>query len=291
MRKEFDTFLSELKPTVADYKYYTDFDKVWRKVGQYKIELNILNSLIGSQNIEKDFEKLVYKYPDVLEAIPILLAVRNHKIPVVDGEDLLIDFKPKVPVLQTYLKFMRETGLFSMMESKKIDNLVDYVTGVEVGLDSNARKNRTGTTMENIVESFLRSVSELDDLKKEVTKDTLLEQYSVNIDELVSSDPEAYQAAKRFDFVAKKGENIFLIETNFYSSGGSKLNETARSYKSLGQDIDPLENVHFLWITDGKGWRTAQGILRETFTTIEHLYNITDLESGILDAVMNGRTD
>ena len=53
------------------------------------------------------------------------------------------------------MKFMRKTGLFDLMENHIVNNLVDYVTGIETGLDSNGRKNRGGHLMENLVEGFL----------------------------------------------------------------------------------------------------------------------------------------
>ena len=58
-------------------------------------------------------------------------------------------------------------------------------------------------------------------------------------------------STKRFDFVIKTDKQVYVIETNFYSSGGSKLNETARSYKMLAQESKKVDGVTFIWFTDG----------------------------------------
>ena len=89
------------------------------------------------------------------------------------------------------------------------------------------------------------------------------------------------KAAKRFDFVVKTESMIYAVETNFYSGGGSKLNETARSYKMLSQEADTIEGFSFVWFTDGIGWKSAKGNLRETFEAMEHVYNIDDMEHSV----------
>ena len=90
---------------------------------------------------------------------------------------------------------------------------------------------------------------------------------------------------KRFDFVVKTDNMVYGIETNFYGSGGSKLNETARSYKTLAQEADSIQGFTFVWFTDGKGWASARHNLEETFDVMEHIYNINDLEHDIVGKV------
>ena len=156
MKRNFKEWLSNLRPNIVDYSYYTDFEKVYKNVDELKVELNILNSLIGSKNIESDFEKLLIKYPEVLRSIPILIAVRKKEIYAIDefGEVNYSFKKTNLPIEQ-YITFMRKTGLFDLIQNHIITNLVDYVTGVETGLDSNARKNRVGHVMENLVEKYI----------------------------------------------------------------------------------------------------------------------------------------
>ncbi len=281
MKREFDEMLEELKNTIADYKYYTDFEKVYKNVEKYKIELNILNSLISSSNIEEDFLNITTEYPKTLNVIPLLLAKRGYEVEVIDEELIVFDFKNKLMKDEMYLKFMRESGLFSLLENSKILSLVDYVTGVEVGLDTNARKNRTGTTMENIVETFIKNVPNVE-YYKEMKKTEVSQKYNIDLQLLMAGENNPKEAEKRFDFVVKTNSDLYLIETNFYSGGGSKLNETARSFKSLAKDINSLDSIHFVWVTDGKGWNSAKNNLKETYEVMEHIYTIKDLEDGVL---------
>ncbi len=157
MERNFDDWLKGFRKSIADYKYYVDFDKVYKNVDEIQIELNILNSIIGKSNIEKSFRDLVSKYPEILKCIPILLAKREKEILVTDDIGMYnFDFEEMNYNIEDYVKFMRETGLFTLLQKRIIFNLVDYVTGVEVGLDSNGRKNRGGHLMENLVEHYIK---------------------------------------------------------------------------------------------------------------------------------------
>jgi type II restriction enzyme len=285
MKRDFEDIMKNLKETIADYSYYTNFKKVFENVNKYKVELNILNSLIGSSNIEADFIKILEKYPETLKVIPILLAVRRTEISVIEGNEIKYNFKFKNVSNEEYAKFMCKTGLFDLLEKSKIKSLNDYLTGVEVGLDSNSRKNRTGTAMGNIVESYLKKIKEIE-YQKEMTKAQISEKYNINLDALILNDDTKKDAEKKFDFVVKTNNKLYLIETNFYSSSGSKLNETARSYKSLANDIKNISNVEFIWITDGIGWKSAKGNLKETYDIMDYLFILKDLEEGKLKEVL-----
>lgn len=283
--REFRTWFGEFIESISDYKYYVDFDKICRNVDKIKIELNILNSLIGSQNIESDFINLLKDYPEILKCIPILLAVRSNEIAITtEKENIIFDFKKQNLSPEEYSEFMDKTGLFDMIKTKKINNFVDYVTGIETGLDSNARKNRGGHLMENLVETY---IIQSGFIKGE---SYFKEMYLKDIERLwdidLSSISNMGKTAKRFDFVIKTESTIYAIETNFYSSGGSKLNETARSYKNIAIEAEGIVGFEFIWITDGKGWQTARNNLEETFDSMTNLYNINDLRNGILDKVI-----
>jgi type II restriction enzyme len=179
---------------------------------------------------------------------------------------------------------MRKTGLFDLIGKHIINNLVDYATGVETGLDSNGRKNRGGHLMENLVESFIQKAGFVKDENyfKEMCIHQIIGRWSIDLSAISNQG----QMEKRFDFVVKTNDMIYGIETNFYSSGGSKLNETARSYKTLAQEADTIDGFTFVWFTDGKGWTSAQNNLKETFDVMEHIYNIEDLENDIVVDVM-----
>ena len=283
--RDFNTWLSGFHDSIADYGYYIDFGKVHKKVEEIKVELNILNSLIGSKNIEVEFENLIEKYPEVLKCIPLLLAVRANEIYAIDGNgEFTYNFKKQNQSTEQYKVFMRKTGLFDLMANHIINNLVDYATGVETGLDSNGRKNRGGHLMEDLVESFIQKTG----FTKGVNyfKEMYIHQITDKWDIDLSAISNQGKMEKRFDFVIKTDNMIYGIETNFYGSGGSKLNETARSYKTLALETDTIDGFTFVWFTDGKGWISARNNLEETFDVMEHIYNINDMEHGIIEKIM-----
>ena len=282
--RNFMPWLSGFRDSIADYGYYIDFEKVHRNVEGIKVELNILNSLIGSKNIEADFEALLEKYPEILKCIPLLLAVRANEIYAIDGDgEFTYEFKKPNLSAEQYKFFMRKTGLFDLMANHIVNNLVDYATGVETGLDSNGRKNRGGHLMENLVESFIKKAGFIKDETyfKEMYIHQITEKWDIDLSALSNQG----KMEKRFDFVIKTDNMIYGIETNFYGSGGSKLNETARSYKTLALETDTIDGFTFVWFTDGKGWTSARNNLEETFDVMEHIYSIKDLENGIINEV------
>lgn len=282
--RNFSEWLLGFRDSIADYGYYIDFDKVHRNVDNIKVELNILNSLVGSKNIEEDFEKLIGKYPETLKCIPLLLAVRSNEIYAIDGDgDYTYNFKNPNLSVEQYKIFMRKTGLFDLMKNHIVNNLVDYATGVETGLDSNGRKNRGGHLMENLVESFIQKAGFVKD--ESYFKEMYIHQITDKWDIDLSAISNQGKTEKRFDFVVKTPNMIYGIETNFYGSGGSKLNETARSYKTLALETDIIDGFTFVWFTDGKGWTSARHNLEETFDVMEHVYNINDMENGIITEV------
>lgn len=283
--RDFNTWLAAFRPSIADYKYYVDFEKVFSNVDAIRIPLNILNSLIGSKRIEEDFKNILSKYPETLKCIPILLAKREYDIMAMDSEGQIdFHFNEMNCSIDDYVKFMRKTGLFDLMENHIVNNLVDYVTGVETGLDSNGRKNRGGHLMEDLVESYLKKAG----LKKGISyfKEMYIHEIESKWDIDLSSISNNGSAEKRFDFVVKGEKTIYGIETNFYTSSGSKLNETARSYKTITMETKDLDYFKFVWFTDGYGWNSARNNLKETFDVLEHLYNIAELESGIISKVL-----
>ncbi|MGB4023641.1 MAG: type II restriction endonuclease [Acutalibacteraceae bacterium] len=290
MSRDFNAWLSGFRDSIADYGYYIDFEKVHRNVDNIKVELNILNSLIGSRNIEADFENLMRKYPEVLKCIPLLLAVRANEIYCQDengGHLFQFDFGKYPPNshahYERYKYFMRETGLFDLLENHIVNNLVDYATGVETGLDSNGRKNRGGHLMEDLVESFIQKAGFVKGVNyfKEMYIHQITDKWNIDLSAISNQG----KMEKRFDFVVKTPNMIYGIETNFYGSGGSKLNETARSYKTLAWETEEIDGFTFVWFTDGKGWTSARNNLEETFDVMQHVYNIKDLEDGVISEV------
>lgn len=275
--RDFFEWLKTFRASINSYGYYTDFDTVYANAQTYKTEIFILNSLVGSKNIEEDFDALLDKYPECLKAIPILLAVRDREIYCQDENGALIyRFDKVVQTPQQYRYFMRQSGLFDLLQNHIISNLFDYVTGVEVGLGSNGRKNRGGHQMEDLVESYIKAADV--EYYKEMYLTEIENKWGIDLS-AISGDGVS---TKRWDFVIKTDDCIFVIETNFYASGGSKLNETARSYKMIAEEAKQIPGFKFIWITDGGGWNGAKGNLEETFNTLDLMFNIKDLENNIL---------
>ena len=282
-KRDFAKWLETFRESINEYNYYTDFNKVYENAARFKVEICILSSLIKSKNIETDFENLLIKYPECLKAVPIFLAVRNREIYCQDERGAVTyDFDAPNQSVEQYKYFMRQTGLFDLLANHVIGNLYDYATGVEVGLDSNGRKNRGGHQMERLVERFLIEVG--------VTYHR--EMYLADVEKMFGLDLSSISAqgtsTKRFDFVVKASDIVFGIATNFYASNGSKLNETARSYKMIAEESKNIGGFKFVWITDGKGWHCARRNLEETFQVLPTLYNISDLENGIFRELFNG---
>lgn len=288
--RNFEEWLMTFRKSISDYKYYVDFGKVYRNVDNIKVELNILNSLIGSPCIESDFKRLLKGYPEILKCIPLLLAVRANEIYCQDENGGILykfDYGKYPPnshrYYRTYSYFMRETGLFELLENHIINNLVDYVTGVETGMDSNGRKNRGGHLMENLVERFIKKAGFVKEQTyfKEMTISSISEMWGLDLS-CLSNDGKA---EKRFDFVVKTDNMVYGIETNFYTDKGSKLNETARSYKTLALESQNINGFTFVWFTDGAGWNYARRNLEETFDVLDTIYNIADLENGVAQKI------
>lgn len=283
--RDFEKWLSGFRSTIADYRYYVNFNKVFENVDSIKVELNILNSLIGSQNIELGFENIVTKYPETLKCLPILLAKRELEIAAIDNDgQYFYRFDKMNYSIEQYKVFMRKTGLFELLEKHIVHSLVDYVTGVETGLDSNGRKNRGGDLMENIVEHYLNRAGLIngETYFKEMYIHEIQDKWHLDLSSISNNGG----AEKRFDFVVKGANTVYGIETNFYASSGSKLNETARSYKTITMETRDLDYFKFVWITDGTGWNSARNNLKETFDVLPNLFNIKDLEEGIISSAL-----
>ncbi len=286
--RNFNEWLSQMRPSIATFNYYINFERVIENAKKHKPELCLMNSLIGASDIEAGFRGLVAKYPSVIKCVPILIAVREQEIFARDAtapSGKWYDFGKRSNSIDEYCEFMSKTGLFNIISKHMINNLYDYVLGVETGLDSNGRKNRGGDLMENLVEMFLKQAQV--NYEKEVKAEDVEARWGIDLSPLTNNG----KTVKRFDFVVHTDNCIYGIETNFYSSnrdgrgGGSKLNETARSYKMLAMEAANIERFSFVWFTDGAAWNSARNNLKETFDVLPLLYNIKDLENGIAKTI------
>ena len=284
MRRDFKEWLNDFTDSIATYEYYTDFNIVYKNIDKLKVELNIMNSLIGSKNIEQDFDNLFKKYPEVRKCLPLLIAVRENEIKVIDeGEKLKYNFKT-IDDIDLLKRFMRKTGLFDLISNHLVNNLVDYATGVEVGLGSNGRKNRGGHLMEDVLQGYIEKAGFVKNQTyfKEMYLSDIEKKWNIDLSKLSNLG----KVAKRFDYVVKTKNCIYAFETNFYSSNGSKLNETARSYKMIAEESKNIKGFAFVWITDGLGWQGAKNNLEETFDVLDNIFNLKELEQGKLKEIL-----
>lgn len=268
MIKDFKKFLATLSETNASLNYFTDFSKVRKNTAKIEIKLNQLNYLIGKTNLAKAIEEVYNENPTAFEVLDILIAVRdndNKKVLNDDGKTVFL--KTYFTSLQNIIEYIEKTGLADILKNKSITNLVDYVFGIEVGLDTNARKNRGGNNMANLVaQTFIKSGITF---KREVN--------SSEFDDIKSLG----QDLKRFDFAVSTKKKTYLIETNFYNVGGSKLNEVARAYSDIAPKINKYPNYEFVWITDGTGWLSAKNKLEEAYSIIPSIYNLANIKNFI----------
>ena len=292
MKRDFNSWFETFDDSIATWDFYTDFEKVYKNANEIKNELNLLNGLIGSKNIEEDFKKLYSEYNNILRAIPILIAKRENVIIVKDAvQDYYFNFQKMNYTIDDYIVFLRKSGIFDLLENHLVSNLYDYVMGVEAGMDTHARKNRTGDAMEDLVEGYIQKAGFVRDINyfKEMTSTDLKTKFNLDIKDILekidkeTENRQVKMAEKRFDFVIKTDKTIYLIETNFYASQGSKLNETARSYRLLFEELSKIDGVAFTWFTDGKGWNGAKNNLRETFNSADNIYNISEMKNGVFE--------
>lgn len=285
----FNHLISTLKKSNTTWDYFVNWAKVFGGIKSIEVDLNILNYLIGKDNFDDEMIFLLGKHPSIVKVIPILLACRENSF------EILTDFTKGKLEFESFafydkgalsssdvskiISFMKSSGLAELFTGKKIKNVIDYVTGIEVGLDSNGRKNRGGTTMESIIEVFLNGLCEKNKYRciKEAT--------AKKIQDIFGVDVPVDKSSRRYDFVIHNGQGLYLIETNFYGGGGSKLKATAGEYKAL-QDYLRESGHPFIWITDGLGWKSTIRPLEEAFNHIDFVLNLAFVESGVLEYII-----
>lgn len=287
----FEYLISNLKPSTLIWSYFVNWDKVFNNIKDIEIDLNTLNYLIGKENFDEEFKYLIKKQPSLAQVLPLLVvrdgsSSRKFKI-LVDYSNKKLsykdyDFTKKNPTdedINNYLEFLQHTGFKDLICCKKIKNLVDYMIGVEAGLDSNARKNRGGTIMEDIVEAFISDLCQRNNYSylKEANAELIKQRYGYDV--------PVDKSSRRYDFVINTNKELVIIEVNFYSGGGSKLKATAGEYKGLYNVLK--DKYKFIWITDGLGWKTCTRPLRETFDNNDYLVNLDMIEKGFLEKILN----
>jgi len=284
----FKYFYDTILPENRTWDYFINWEKVFNGVDKFKIELSILNSLCGSKDFDTDLRNILTKYPEVISVFPLLLGVRNDKLSVLDTttlpnfDFLYFDFKKRKITeeeILEFISFIELSGIKNLILNGGFMSLKDYSYGVEVGLDTNGRKNRGGTIMEDLVEVILKSVYNLTDneIISQSNSSVVKQKWGITL--------PVDKSERRPDFVIYKNEKLFWIETNFYSGGGSKLKSTCGEYKKL-YDFCNDNNVQMIWITDGFGWTTTKDPLRETFNHTDYIFNLNMIKDGILNEIL-----
>lgn len=269
MTKDFDKFISQLQETNQTLDFFCDFNKISRNVENIKLSLHMLNSLIGATDMRKAVQTIWERDASAFNVMGILIAVRNEgNKKVLNSLDKCVELESFFNSVDGVIEYLDNTGLTKIFQQQKINNLVDYVFGIETGLDTNARKNRSGHIMENRIAQIL-------DSHRIPYRQEVYSSEFPSISKVLGDDE------KRFDFVIETHQTIYLIEVNFYSGGGSKLNEVARSYSELAPKINSVHGFKFVWITDGIGWLSAKNKLQEAYNIIPSIYNLTDIDDFI----------
>lgn len=263
--EQFALFMSQLRETNATLDFYCDFSKIARNVADIEISLNMLNYLIGKENLREAVATLWSRDPHVFEVMDILIATRKKDDKkYIDNDGTMHSVHSLFASVDGVMKFIEDTGLDHVFKNKEVKDLVDYVFGVETGLDTNARKNRSGDITETLVARIFDN-----------SGISYREQVSSNEFPAIAAVLGADQ--KVFDFAITADGKTYLVEVNFYSGGGSKLNEVARSYTDIAPKINGVSGFEFVWITDGFGWNSARNKLEEAFAAIPSIYNLTTI--------------
>lgn len=281
----FGYLLSGLKDTIRTYDFFVAWEKVLGNVAKIEIALNIMNSLIGKENIAHELKGLIRSYPEIVPAIPLLIAVRESSIKIAAlGGDIKYSFLRNnfysEDEIESIVCFAKKCGLLKILSDKSVKNLVDYCIGVEVGLDTNARKNRSGTAMENLTEVYIKAICEKNAYQY------LAQATAAKIKAEFGKDVPTDKADRHFDFAIQAGDKVYLLEVNYYSGGGSKLKSVAGEFKSLFSLVTQNPSVGFVWVTDGQGWLTAERPLLETFDAIDYVLNLNMIQSGLLEEIV-----
>lgn len=283
MKQPFDELIRNLRSVIASFVFYTDFDKVISNVQNQLHRVERLEEILKSEHFEDELVRSINHDPKMIGLLANLLAIRKNFDVLEDNRIRSYDLNSKTLSDQDYIDLVKQSGLVSMFSKGLVSDLKSYLLGVEVGLDSNARKNRGGTEMEKLVEEYIQQLGL--SYYPQVDKRTLKSKFGIDIDEVLD-DVTLKSANKKFDFIVVGEEKTYLIETSFYSGGGSVLSRTSRSFRQIATELLKIDSVEFIWITDGKGWKTAIGNLKETYDSLKHLYTIHDLEQGVLYKVI-----
>lgn len=282
-------FFDTLLLTNHDYKFFVDWEKVKNNVNKYQIELSILNALIRNSNFNKKLKEILTKYPEVLPCVPLLLAIHEANLDIIkdiqadDHEIIRYDFSKRNLTEEEkdqIVVFFEKTGLKKFFIELSTSSLQDYLYGIEVGTDSNARKNRSG----RIAETML--YNQLEKIKAEADVEVIMVQKK-----FMELEKEGYTVPARLrdrksDFIVmKKTGRIIDIEVNFYNVAGSKPQEIVDAYLNRQRELNEA-GVELIWVTDGPGWLAGVNQLEKALDLIDYILNFKLVRIGLLKRIL-----
>jgi type II restriction enzyme len=288
----FNFLMDTLSDAIRTWDYFVNWDKVFQNSRELEIQLGIWDYLLGKEDFEKEFRFLLGKYPEIVMAIPSLIVrdgANSKRFQILissEGkEDKIKPFDFSRPIesneeIEEALEFVKESGLVKIFRRDGVKNLSDYLLGVEAGVDSNGRKNRSGTGMETLIEKHITEI-----VSRNPGWDYLARPTLKKIEEVWGLSVQLGNARRTFDFVIFANGKLFVIEVNIYGGGGTKLKSVAGEFVTLNEQLKST-SATFIWITDGLGWNTTRRQLKDSFSSIDHILNLRLLSEGALEEIV-----
>jgi type II restriction enzyme len=284
--------MDTLSDAIRTWDYFVNWDKVFQNSRELEVQLGIWDYLLGKEDFDKEFRYLLGKYPEIVMAIPSLIVrdgANSKRFQILissEGkEDKIKPFDFSRPIenkeeIDQALEFVKESGLVKIFKRDGVKNLSDYLLGVEAGVDSNGRKNRSGTGMETLIEKQIAEIVSRNPGWEYLARPTLKK-----IQETWGVSVQLGNARRTFDFVILAKGKLFVIEVNIYGGGGTKLKSVAGEFVTLHEQLKST-SATFVWITDGLGWKTTRRQLEDSFSSIDHIINLRLLSEGALEEIV-----
>lgn len=274
MKKEFNSWLDTFQPTLATCDYFTDFEKVNHRIKELKPQIKLVKNILKQEDILIAIETTLNEDFSLMSILPLFIAVNTSKVTFIDtnGQYQTISFNKSTNDLSVYMEFIKTSGIVDVLKRVKSVGVEKYLFGILVGMDSNTRKNRMGHLAEDKLEEFLQKTG--NPYYKEVTLETIKERYNIDISQLSNRKV----SSKRFDYIMEKNGELYLFESSYYTSNGSKQNELSRSYTEICKAINNIQGLHFIWVVDGNGWKSSKNALEKAYNVMPDVYNFSELE-------------
>lgn len=282
-KETFDLLVNTLTDSIKSWDYFVNWTKVLGNAREYEVDLNTMNYLVGKDDVAQEFRYLLKRQNSLVRVVPLLIAARDEEFKILtDPERFVYEtfrFDSKAALnddeIEAVVRFCDKVGILALFQQRALKSLWDYVVGVEVGLDTNARKNRSGTSMERLLEGLIKRMCEASAVEyiPQATQKKVKARWGVTI--------PVRKKSPTYDFAVKNGNRIYLIETNYYGGGGSKLKSTAGEYRDVSDRLKKA-GFGFIWVTDGQGWKSTLNDLRDTFDYNDYTLNLHFVRSGLL---------